>query len=106
MDVEPVRGLKEQRSRKGRDEASIDRIGLSSNKQTRRKVSKQVGDASERTFGRRIATGSVSKEPENQRHTEQHESRPYDAPECDRPGLAAYQPEVINKQSAYDDENR
>jgi hypothetical protein len=30
----------------------------------------------------------------------------YDAPECDRPGLAAYQPEVINKQSAYDHENR
>lgn len=71
-----------------------------------RKVSKLVGDASERTFGRRIATESVSTEPENQRHTEQHESRPYDAPECDRPGLAAYQPEVINKQSAYDDENR
>jgi hypothetical protein len=47
----------------------------------------------------------VSTEPENQRHTEQYESRPYDAPECDRPGLAAYQPEVINKQSAYDYEN-
>jgi hypothetical protein len=71
-----------------------------------RKVSKRVGDASERTFGRRIATGSVSKEPENQRHPEQHESRPYDAPECDKPGLAAHQPEVINKQSAYDHENR
>jgi hypothetical protein len=102
----PSAASKEQRSRKGRDEACLDRIGFSSNKQTRRKVSKQVGDASERTFGRRIATGSVSKEPENQRHTEQHESRPYDAPECDRPGLAAYQPEVINKQSAYDHENR
>jgi hypothetical protein len=48
----------------------------------------------------------VSTEPENQRHSEQNESRPYDAPECDRPGLAAYQPEVINKQSAYDHENR
>ena len=48
----------------------------------------------------------MSTEPENQRHTEQNESRPYDAPECDRPGLAAHQPEVINKQSAYDYENR
>ncbi len=48
----------------------------------------------------------MSTEPENQRQTEKRESRPYDAPECDRPGLAAYQPEVINKQSAYEYENR
>jgi hypothetical protein len=48
----------------------------------------------------------VSTEPENQRYTEQDEGRPYDAPECDRPGLAAHQPEVINNQSACDYENR
>src|SRR5215211_5779453 len=54
------RPKKEQRSRKGRDEACLDRIGFSSNKQTRRKVSKQVGDASERTFGALTMTGPLS----------------------------------------------
>ena len=93
MDIEPVRGPKRS--------SVAEKVGTKL-----REVSRQVGDASERTFGHRIATGSVSTEPENQRHTKRYESRPYDAPECDRPGLAAYQPEVINKQSAYDHENR